>query len=122
MYDKENVAQKAQALECTRELVTKCADLGYGEYRTHLALADQVAASYGWNNGAINKFNRLLKDSLDPNGILAPGRSGIWPAKYRGRGFELLGGETRSDQNVRSQAEVVEALSGLEIKGNCHTK
>lgn len=30
-----------------------------------------------------------MKDSLDPEGILQPGRSGVWPASYRGKGFEL---------------------------------
>lgn len=30
-----------------------------------------------------------MKDSLDPAGIMAPGRSGIWPAKYRGKGVEI---------------------------------
>jgi hypothetical protein len=93
MYDKDNWEHKRNALACTRELVQKSAELGYREYRTHLALADQVAASYNWNDGAINKFNQLLKDSLAPDGIIAPGRSGIWPAKCRGRGFELLGGD-----------------------------
>lgn len=50
---------------------------------------DQIASVYNWNGNAALKFNQQLKDTLDPNGILAPGKSGIWPARLRGRGFEL---------------------------------
>ncbi|KAM0326371.1 hypothetical protein ACHAQA_006973 [Verticillium albo-atrum] len=62
---------------------------GYGEYRTHLCYMDQVASVYNWNGRAMLKFNEQLKDALDPNGILAPGKSGVWPARLRNRGFEL---------------------------------
>lgn len=50
---------------------------------------DQIASVYNWNGQAMLKFNENLKDALDPNGILAPGKSGVWPARLRGRGFEL---------------------------------
>ena len=63
---------------------------GYGEYRAHLMLINQVTGTYIWNDGALMKFNERLKDNaLDPKGILAPGKSRIWPARYRGRGWEM---------------------------------
>jgi len=50
---------------------------------------DQIASVYNWGDSASLKFSETIKDALDPNGILAPGKSGIWPARFRGRGFEL---------------------------------
>jgi hypothetical protein len=46
-------------------------------------LTDQIMGTYNWNDGALLKFNELLKDAIDPNGILMPGKSGIWPQQYR---------------------------------------
>lgn len=80
-------------------MIDDAAALGYGEYRTHLALMDQVSATYNWNDNALMKFNNQIKDTLDPNGILAPGRCGIWPKRYRNRGWELKGGETSTEGN-----------------------
>ena len=45
---------------------------------------DDIAATYGWNDHALMKLNQTIKDALDPKGILAPGKQGIWPARYRG--------------------------------------
>ena len=53
---------------------------GYGEYRTHLDFMDQIAATYNWNDGALWKLHQRLKQALDPDGVLSPGKSGIWPA------------------------------------------
>lgn len=58
---------------------------------------DQIAGTYNWNDGALMKFNERIKDCLDPNGILAPGKSGIWPARYRGRGWELSSRDETSE-------------------------
>jgi hypothetical protein len=46
-------------------------------------LMDQIMRTYNWNDGALLKFNELLKDAIDPNGILMPGKSGVWPQQYR---------------------------------------
>jgi hypothetical protein len=97
VYDAHDTEMRKRAEKCLRDMIDDAARLGYGEYRTHLALMDQVAATYNFNDGALMKLNNRLKDALDPNGILAPGRCGIWPARYRGRGWELKGGESSSE-------------------------
>ena len=52
---------------------------------------DQIMQTYNWNDNALLKFNETLKDAIDPNGILMPGKSGVWPQQYReeraGRGL-----------------------------------
>jgi FAD/FMN-containing dehydrogenase len=44
---------------------------------------DQVARTYNFNDNAMLRFSERLKDSIDPNGILAPGKQGIWPKYLR---------------------------------------
>ncbi|KAM7213819.1 hypothetical protein V8F06_010815 [Rhypophila decipiens] len=97
VFDRADAQKKKEALDCLRELVHEAAKLGYGEYRTHLVLMDQVAGTYSWNGGAVGKFNEKLKDALDPNSILAPGRCGIWGRRYRGRGWEMGPGKEESE-------------------------
>jgi 4-cresol dehydrogenase (hydroxylating) len=64
-------------------LVADAAAQGYAEYRTHLDYMDDVAATFDFNNHALRRFNERIKDAIDPNGILAPGKNGIWPAGWR---------------------------------------
>lgn len=97
VFDKHDPASCAGAMKGMRGMVDDAAKMGYGEYRTHLALMDQVAGTYNWNDNAIMKLNEKIKDALDPKGILAPGKSGVWPAKYRGRNWEMRSGKEDSE-------------------------
>jgi hypothetical protein len=66
-----------------------------------------VASTYNWGNNALMRFNETIKDALDVNGILAPGRNGIWPKRFRGKGWEILG------------SEVEDAIAGKGIGPKC---
>jgi 4-cresol dehydrogenase (hydroxylating) len=88
IFDQDDAAMMGRIDPFFRTLVADAKAQGYGEYRTHLDYMDLVAGSYDWNGGALRKLNEKVKDALDPNGILAPGKSGIWPsglAAERGR-------------------------------------
>jgi 4-cresol dehydrogenase (hydroxylating) flavoprotein subunit len=63
-----------------RALISDARQHGYAEYRTHLDYMDTVADTYDFNNHALRRLNERLKNALDPAGIIAPGKSGIWSA------------------------------------------
>lgn len=83
VFDTENEAQASAAYDACKALVAPAAKLGYGEYRSHLDFMDLVADQYDFNDHAQRRFNERLKDALDPNGVLSPGKQGIWPRAYR---------------------------------------
>jgi FAD/FMN-containing dehydrogenase len=101
VYDRADAEEKARARGLMREMIAAAAKEGFGEYRTHLLFADQVAETYGWNNQALRRFNETVKNALDPNGIFAPGRNGIWAKEYRGKGWELIGEKAAHATNAR---------------------
>jgi 4-cresol dehydrogenase (hydroxylating) len=65
-----------------RALIADARANGYGEYRTHLDYMDTVADTYDFNDHALRRLNEKVKNALDPAGILAPGKSGVWPTAY----------------------------------------
>jgi 4-cresol dehydrogenase (hydroxylating) len=74
LYDKSDPDEEKRADACYRDLVTGFGEKGWASYRTGVHAMDLVAQQYGAVNRA---FNAKLKDAIDPNHILAPGKSGI---------------------------------------------
>ncbi|MCP5144220.1 MAG: FAD-binding oxidoreductase [Gammaproteobacteria bacterium] len=75
---------KAKINHGLKTLLLKAAERGWGEYRAAPYFQDEVAAAYSYNNYSLRRFHETLKDAVDPNGILSPGRGGIWPRHLRG--------------------------------------
>lgn len=74
LFDKSDPAEEQRADDCYRELVTRFGEKGWASYRTGVNSMELVAQQYG----AVNReFNQTLKHAIDPNHILAPGKSGI---------------------------------------------
>ena len=90
IYDRYSTDSKIRAKGLMKDLIDEGARLGMGEYRTHLALQDRVMGTYNYNNGALLNMHNQLKDALDPNGIMAPGKSGIWGKNWRVTDGDLL--------------------------------
>jgi len=83
LFNKGDDAMMKRIDPFMRALVADAKANGYGEYRTHLDYMDTVAGTYDFNDHALLRLNQRVKDALDPHGILAPGKSGVWPAAYR---------------------------------------
>lgn len=96
IYDRMDLDSRRRATAMMEELVAEGAKLGMGEYRTHLDLQDAVMGTYNFNNGGLLNFNNMIKDKLDPNGILAPGKSGIWGSRWNADGSRARVKDARS--------------------------
>jgi (+)-pinoresinol hydroxylase len=63
--------------------VALAAARGWAEYRAPAAYQDLCAKTYSYNNGSLTRLRETIKDAVDPNGILSPGRYGVWPRHLR---------------------------------------
>jgi 4-cresol dehydrogenase (hydroxylating) len=82
-YNRDEAEMTDRCRRLFRSLCHELAGKGVALYRSHLTFMDDAAAMQTWGDGAFGKLNARLKDMLDPNGILAPGKQGIWPAGQR---------------------------------------
>ncbi len=74
MFDKGSDEEAARAEKCMAEMVTRFGEKGWCAYRSSVSTMDLVAQQYGQANRDVNA---RLKDALDPNHIIAPGKQGI---------------------------------------------
>ena len=73
MFDREDPAERARAHKCAEEMIDRYCDVGYLPYRVNVAFMDHLMKKLG----PFREVCHQLKDLFDPNGILAPGKSGI---------------------------------------------
>jgi 4-cresol dehydrogenase (hydroxylating) len=79
-FDKSDPKQRAAVAEMLPKLIADAAAEGYAPYRAHTAFMDLIADRYDWGDHAARQLQQTIKDAVDPNGILSPGKQGIWPA------------------------------------------
>ncbi len=80
---RSNQEVNARSMAAFREVVQVAAERGWAEYRSPPVFADAVMDTYSYNDHALRRFCEQLKDAVDPNGIIAAGRGGIWPKHLR---------------------------------------
>jgi 4-cresol dehydrogenase (hydroxylating) len=83
-FDPHDEDQTRTTYENYASMVKLMAGRGYPVYRTSLSQMDLVSSQFDRDDHALMRLNEKLKDALDPNGILQPGKSGIWHRRYRG--------------------------------------
>ena len=67
------MANISSSLKLLRRTESGCS----GEYRTYLAIVEQVAGKYSFNNNISIRLNKTTKDSVDPKGIFTPGKNDV---------------------------------------------
>jgi 4-cresol dehydrogenase (hydroxylating) len=92
IFDRNDAEQCARARRLGRTLIEDAHKRRLAGYRAHISEMDLVAAQFDFNDHAAMRLYRTLKDTLDPNGILSPGKQGIWPKALREA--KNKGGET----------------------------
>jgi len=74
MFDKGDDENSAKAEQCMNEMITRFGERGWAAYRSSVSTMDLVAQQYGDAN---REVNARIKQALDPNHIIAPGKQGI---------------------------------------------
>ncbi len=75
LYDRSNPEEQKRADECFGKLLSEFGKRGYAVYRVNTGFMEETAELYG---DVKRDVDQRIKRALDPNGIIAPGKSGIF--------------------------------------------
>lgn len=82
-FERGNEEMLTRARALYSDLLDAARLRGYAPYRSHVDYMDRIADGFDFNDHAVRRLQEKLKDALDPAGIIAPGKQGVWPARYR---------------------------------------
>lgn len=83
IYNQTDLESRKAVYELYERVTVDSGKLGYAPYRTHAKFQNLVRDQFDYNDYSMNRLQQTLKYSLDPKGILAPGKAGIWPEQYK---------------------------------------
>lgn len=86
IWDVSSEEETQRSYVTCKRITEEAAKAGFAEYRAHLDVMDLVADTFSFGDHSYRRFLERIKDAVDPNGILAPGKQSIWPATFRGDG------------------------------------
>jgi (+)-pinoresinol hydroxylase len=80
---RDNPAKNRKSREIFEAYIKYTSAQGFGEYRTNPTMQGTLVDQYSYGDHALLRYQERLKDGVDPNGIISPGRYGIWPRHLR---------------------------------------
>ena len=83
IFDRSDPDMTKRARELSAALIRDAAKSRLAGYRGHILEMDLIAEQFDFNGHAAMRTYELLKDAMDPEGILSPGKQGIWPKALR---------------------------------------